>query len=117
MRCAAVGPVSDEPSVGHRLVAYGSLRPGEQHADVLAGLRGEWEPVTLRGDLVWVDGYPVLTPRADGPLVAAELLTSPDLPAAWSMLDEFEGSGYRREIIAFERPDGTVGVGACYVAA
>ncbi|MFM8236491.1 MAG: gamma-glutamylcyclotransferase [Actinomycetota bacterium] len=106
----------DEPPVDHRLAAYGSLRPGEQHADVLAGLDGSWEPAVLRGDLVWQDGYPVLSPRADGPRVEAAVLTSADLPAAWPRIDAFEGPAYRRVILDFERSDGTTGAASCYVA-
>jgi gamma-glutamylcyclotransferase (GGCT)/AIG2-like uncharacterized protein YtfP len=109
--------VSDATQPDQRLAAYGSLRPGEQHADVLAAVRGEWEPVTLRGDLAWVDGYPVLVPRADGPEVAAAVLTSPDLPDAWPIIDEFEGPAYRRVVVEFERPDGTTGTASCYVGA
>lgn len=109
--------MSDATPAYHRLAAYGSLRPGEQHADVLAGLAGEWEPATLRGDVVWVDGYPVLSPRADGPEVAAAVLTSPGLPGVWPMIDEFEGPAYRRVLVEFVRPDGTTGTASCYVAA
>ena len=97
-------------------MAYGSLRPGERHCDVLAGIAGEWEPAIVRGDLTWIDGYPVLAPRADGPPVEAAVLTSDDLPAAWPMIDEFEGPAYRRRPIVFERLDGTTGTASCYVA-
>jgi len=107
---------ADGVSGDSRLAAYGSLRPGERHADVLAGLAGEWEPATLRGDLVWVDGYPVLSPRPDGPEVEAAVFTSADLSGAWPMIDAFEGPAYRRAHVEFTRPDGTAGTASCYVA-
>jgi hypothetical protein len=49
-------------------------------------------------------GYPALRPRAGGAAVAVRVLTSPALPAAWPMLDEFEGPGYRRILAPVFRP-------------
>jgi hypothetical protein len=37
----------DRPS--EKLVAYGTLKPGNANAGVLAGIRGEWQECTIRG--------------------------------------------------------------------
>ena len=41
-------------------------------------------------------GYPALVLGTDGSAVEVDVFESPDLPAHWSRLDEFEGAGYVR---------------------
>ncbi len=85
----------------NRLFVYGTLAPGEANAHFLQAVGGCWQPATVRGVLFpqgigLTIGYPALRLDASGPLVQGLLFTSPRLANHWSMLDEFEGEGYRR---------------------
>ena len=116
----AIAGVLDEPDC--RLVAYGTLRPGEANEHVLAAARGTWSSATVTGALGTWHGYPMLRPgragRAGGAgdTLAVMVLESADLPGLWPRLDRFEGPAYRREWIVYEC-DGVPAVGSVYVAA
>lgn len=99
-----------------RLVAYGTLRPGEVNEDVLADARGTWTTATVRGVVGEWHGYPMLTPSDAAAPVAVMVLTSDDLPRLWPRLDRFEGPAYRRAWIVYEHAEG-FGVGSVYVEA
>lgn len=102
----------------HVLAVYGTLRPGESNHDVVADLRGRWLTGTVRGRLGvkrsgTYHGYPAV--RLDQPgRVPVAVLVSPELPAHWWRLDEFEGPEYRR-VVAEVRlaPDSGPGVAVC----
>jgi gamma-glutamylcyclotransferase (GGCT)/AIG2-like uncharacterized protein YtfP len=116
---AAVDEALGRPA--HRLVAYGTLRPGEPNHGLLAGL-GSWQPARVRGRLGRWEGYPVLVPApAGGPTLDVMLLTSARLPAAMPGLDRFEGPAYRRSWVVAELGPPEAGGGAvvaqCYVDA
>jgi gamma-glutamylcyclotransferase (GGCT)/AIG2-like uncharacterized protein YtfP len=116
---AAVDEALGRPA--HRLVAYGTLRPGESNDRLLAGL-GSWQPARVRGRLGRWEGYPVLVPApAGGPALDVMLLTSTRLPAAMPGLDRFEGPAYRRSWVVAElgppEIDGGAVVAQCYVDA
>ncbi|GAB4137136.1 MAG: hypothetical protein Fur0037_02070 [Planctomycetota bacterium] len=98
-----------------RLLVYGSLAPGEANHREVASCRGTWRRVLVRG---WkgMRRWPVF--RCDPEAQAHDLLmlTSPDLPARWRRLDEFEGPEYRRILApAFEGSD-LLAVGNLYEA-
>jgi gamma-glutamylcyclotransferase (GGCT)/AIG2-like uncharacterized protein YtfP len=115
---AAVDEALGRPA--HRLVAYGTLRPGEPNHRLLAGL-GSWQPARVHGRLRRWEGYPVLAPApAGGPALDVMLLTSDRLPAAMPGLDRFEGPAYRRSWVVAEigpAADGDAVVAQCYVDA
>lgn len=95
----------------HRLVAYGTLAPGEPNHHVVEALGGTWTEVAVRGRLgtsAWREyhGLPAFVPDPTGPEVFAWLLESARLVEAWPELDAFEGPGYRREAVAVTRRDG-----------
>jgi gamma-glutamylcyclotransferase (GGCT)/AIG2-like uncharacterized protein YtfP len=96
-----------------RLFVYGTLAPGRCNAHVLAGLRGAWAPATVRGTLHpegWgaALGYPGVVLDASGSEVRGFVLTSEDLAAHWTRLDEFEGEGYARVVTSVTVEDGTI---------
>lgn len=99
--------------IDHCLATYGSLAPGHVNHHELAGLAGEWRRGTVTGRLVekgWgVDlGYPAIILAADGAAVAVDLFVSPDLPAHWNRLDEFEGEGYARRPVTVQTATGPI---------
>ena len=104
-----------------RLAVYGSLAPGRSNHHMLAHLRGTWHPVTAHGilkDQGWAagTGFPAFTWDPAGPPVAMQVFESPDLPAHWPTLDEFEGEDYPRMLIPVIRGGG-VEVANVYAAA
>lgn len=90
----------------HKLVAYGTLVPGGPNHDRVKRLRGTWQPCFVRGRR-WTaaDGDPAFRWDPAGPEIAAMLLVSDDLPAAWPGLDRFEGSPYRRHLVPVRGED------------
>ena len=96
-----------------RLAVYGSLAPGRPNHDQLAGLRGRWIEGTVYGALHhegWGAelGFPALVLDPEGSAIPVRLFESPDLPAHWARLDEFEGSGYQRVVTAVSTVEGDV---------
>jgi len=94
-----------------RLASYGSLAPGRVNHHQLAALNGHWRRGTVQGKLMdagWgvALGFPGLILDPDGGPIEVYLFESPDLPAHWSRLDEFEGPGYRRVVTCVHTPDG-----------
>ena len=84
-----------------RLFVYGSLQPGGPNEHVLASVKGEWVPATLKGRLIasgWGAslGYPGLVLDDDADDIGGYVFYSPDLAALWGRLDEFEGTEYER---------------------
>jgi gamma-glutamylcyclotransferase (GGCT)/AIG2-like uncharacterized protein YtfP len=95
--------------LSHTLAVYGTLAPGRPNHHVVAPLGGEWTHGLVEGDLSPVGwgatlGYPAFRPRAGGPAVAVQVLTSPALAAAWPTLDRFEGPEYRRILVPVFSP-------------
>jgi gamma-glutamylcyclotransferase (GGCT)/AIG2-like uncharacterized protein YtfP len=104
-----------------RLAVYGSLAPGKEHHDVLAGLAGEWSDGYVRGDLSpdgWgaTLGYPALRSSPDGARVPVRLFYSEALPAHWPRIDAFEGPQYVRTLIPVYRDDAIIAVANIYEA-
>lgn len=79
-----------------RLLVYGSLAPGERHDNVLATVRGQWQPAHVSGHIDRTGEYPSFTWQPEGPTQQVKCFSSPALPAHWPRLDAFEGDGYRR---------------------
>ena len=51
-------------------------------------------------------GFPGLVLDPLGPLIEVDLFESPELPAHWARLDDFEGSGYERVLVTVSTPEG-----------
>lgn len=100
-----------------RLAAYGSLRPGELHHDLVGQLPGKWWPATTTGRIGESEGYPVLHWDVRGPLVNLMVLESNELLSHWAELDAFEGEGYLRSLLPVETGEGRLVVASCYLAA
>lgn len=97
----------------HRLATYGTLSPGQPNHHQLDGITGTWRTGYVHGhryDSGWgaAVGYPGLELDPAGPQVPVHVLDSPDLPAHWPRLDEFEGEGYVRTPVEVMTDDGPV---------
>jgi gamma-glutamylcyclotransferase (GGCT)/AIG2-like uncharacterized protein YtfP len=98
-----------------RLATYGTLAPGRPNHHQLDGLAGRWSTGYVNGRLIdagWGAslGYPALVLDPDGTAIEVQVFESTDLPAHWSRLDAFEGSGYQRVAATVRTPDGDVEV-------
>lgn len=87
-----------------RLFVYGTLAPGKPNHHKLAHVEGTWTPATMKGVLVekgWGAemGFPAVIPDENGAPVQGYVLCSTQLIHEWSMLDEFEGNEYARQLI------------------
>lgn len=82
-----------------KLVAYGTLAPGQPNHEVVETISGTWTPCVVRGSVRQQLGFPVLSWSPSGAEIQAQLLISGDLPQSWSRLDAFEGSAYCRHLI------------------
>jgi gamma-glutamylcyclotransferase (GGCT)/AIG2-like uncharacterized protein YtfP len=94
-----------------RLFVYGTLAPGRPNAHVLEGVRGTWQPATVRGRLLqegWgaEQGYPGIVLDESAGSVAGHVLTSDALDREWNRLDEFEGMQYQRVLAKVQLESG-----------
>ena len=102
-------PVRSPPIT--RLATYGTLSPGRENHNQLAGLIGRWQTGTVTGWLfpeAWgaALGYPGLVLDPEGKTLKVQLFQSDDLPAHWARLDTFEGEGYRRAVTLVATAEG-----------
>ena len=104
------GDVAD-PEV--RLAVYGTLAPGRPHHHQLADLGGRWVQGSVRGSLVaegWGtdEGCPGIVLDEAGDTIQVYVFEPTDLPDHWVRLDNFEGPGYRRQVVEVETDEGRV---------
>jgi gamma-glutamylcyclotransferase (GGCT)/AIG2-like uncharacterized protein YtfP len=98
-----------------RLATYGSLRPGEQHHDLMADLEVVGSG-SVRGVVDDWQGYPILSLDPAGERVAVVVFAGLDDPR-WADLDAFEGPAYRRDLVDVLLEDGRHLRAQCYVRA
>lgn len=108
---------------GETLAVYGTLAPGQPNHHIVAPLGGEWSRGFVEGELLPIGwgagvGYPGFRPRGGGASVPVHVLIAPALASAWPMLDEFEGTDYRRILVpVFNAEGGLYTVANLYAAA
>lgn len=96
-----------------RLATYGTLAPGKPNSFMLKDLNGRWVKGSVQGRLEqggWGAelGFPGLVLDPDGEAIEVDVFESPDLPAHWERLDNFEGDGYRRVKTKVDAPNGEI---------
>jgi len=98
-----------------RLATYGSLRPGEQHHDLMDGLEVVGSG-TVRGVLSDWESYPILSLDPLGGSIEVVVFGGLD-EVKWAELDAFEGPAYRRDLVDVHFEDGRVLRAQCYARA
>ena len=103
------------------LVVYGSLAPGGDNHNQMAGMEGVWENAIIKGILVkkgWGQhlGYPGLKFEPVNQIKPLECLVfiSTDLKNHFDRLDKFEGEDYERILIPLELGDNRKAIGNVY---
>jgi gamma-glutamylcyclotransferase (GGCT)/AIG2-like uncharacterized protein YtfP len=107
---------SDRISADWTLAAYGSLRPGEKNARLLAGMPGRWSKGWIVGVVRWRHGFPILVRVGRGKRIPVMIFRSRELVDRWPLLDRFEGSAYRRMVIAVQSEHGATVPAQCYLS-
>ncbi|MEL7475849.1 MAG: gamma-glutamylcyclotransferase family protein, partial [Cyanobacteria bacterium J06555_12] len=74
---------------------------------MLEAIPGSWRAATLKGKLLaegWGSelGCPGIIPSEDGDVIEGYVFSSNQLSEHWTMLDKFEGDGYRRVRVLVE---------------
>ena len=95
----------------NQLFAYGTLRPGQPNAHILAEIGGEWQKAYVRGVVQTLDwgpdaGLPALVIDPQAAPVEGLLFSTEKLAEHWQMLDDFEGFQYQRVIVEVELESG-----------
>ncbi|XWW45044.1 gamma-glutamylcyclotransferase [Fibrella sp. USSR17] len=104
------------------LIIYGTLAPGKPNHSKIAHIIGTWESATVMGRLekkgwgaaLGFNGFNPASPGEPFITIPAQVLRSPMLPQNWTVLDEFEGPGYKRILSAYTLADGGIGIGYIY---
>ena len=96
-----------------RLFVYGTLAPGRPNHRVLEDIPGNWDTAILKGKLLdegWgsEQGFPGIVPSDEGEEVEGFVFSSDQLSKHWSMLDEYEGTGYQRKLVQVKIESGEV---------
>lgn len=102
-------------------IVYGTLAPDAPNHSVVEHIKGNWQCGIVKGTLEnkgWgADmGYYGFrqTDIEDQKQIKVLVLVSDELVANWKMLDDFEGSGYKRILAKYELTNGQIGVGNIY---
>ena len=102
-------------------IVYGTLAPDAPNHSVVEHIKGNWQCGVVKGTLEnkgWgADmGYYGFrqTDIEDQKQIKVLVLVSDELVANWKMLDDFEGSGYKRILAKYELANGQIGVGNIY---
>lgn len=99
-----------------RLFVYGTLRSGEPARSLIADHVVRFEPATSTGTLYGFDEYPGLIDEGDASVIG-ELVWLSDLPAAFALLDAYEGADFIRILKKIQRAGHEDEWAWCYILA
>ena len=107
VRHASEGAETRPVGLVDRLFVYGSLRTGHAGRELVESHVSDWTPATVRGALfAFASGFPGVVLQPEGGIVMGELLWLRDLTVCLPVLDDYEGSDYRRELVQVEHVGG-----------
>lgn len=86
----------------HYLTVYGTLGPGEVNNQILSEIKGTWNDGYVYGDITYHDGLPYFRWNLNGKKIKVKIFHSEELNKQYKKLDRFEGSSYKRILIATE---------------
>lgn len=102
-------------------IVYGTLAPDAPNHSVVEHIKGSWQQGIVKGSLEnkgWgadLGYYGFMhTSIKEQKEIKVFVLFSDELIANWKMLDDFEGSGYKRILAKYELTNGLIGVGNIY---
>jgi gamma-glutamylcyclotransferase (GGCT)/AIG2-like uncharacterized protein YtfP len=98
-----------------RLFVYGTLRSGQAARSLIANYVVGAERGRVDGCIYALpDGYPGFLPGSSGTVVG-EVVTLRELPAAFALLDAYEGDEFTRTLLQVAQSDGEPVWAWCYV--
>jgi len=97
----------------NKLFVYGTLGPGRPNEHILKNIGGSWQKGSVTGflyDKGWGAelGYPGIMLDEKGEKVEGFLFSFNSGSKPWLILDEFEGSEYRRVLTEIELQSGKI---------
>lgn len=95
-----------------KLIIYGTLAPDMPNHYIISDLSGNWEKCLINGYIDDVHGLPIFHWDISSPLIETQLFVSTDLPKQWSLIDNFEGSSYKRRLITAKT---NTGISVAYI--
>ncbi len=103
------------------LIIYGTLAPNRPNHSVIEHIKGKYQRAKVKGKLEnkgWGAelGFPGFRHASseDQTEIEGVVLFSEELVENWQLLDDFEGTGYRRILAKYELDTGEIGVGNIY---
>jgi gamma-glutamylcyclotransferase (GGCT)/AIG2-like uncharacterized protein YtfP len=100
-----------------RIFVYGTLRTGQTARSLIANHVARWEPARSTGKMfAFPMGYPGILDEGPGPLVG-EIVWLTQLPAAFALIDAYEGDDFIRVLKRAWLRDGSEQWAWCYVLA
>lgn len=101
-----------------RVFFYGTLRSGQAARSLISDHVLESEAATVPGRLyAFADGYPGAVLDPDGGRIVGEVVRITDLPAAFALLDAYEGDEFVRVRVDAELARGGRTQAWCYLLA
>jgi gamma-glutamylcyclotransferase (GGCT)/AIG2-like uncharacterized protein YtfP len=96
----------DKPD--NKLIVYGTLAPGMPNHYMIADLKGNWKKCSVNAAIKEIDGLQVLSWDISKPEIGAQLFISTFLPSRWGILDQYEGSLYKRRLAPASTEEGAL---------
>jgi len=104
LQCLLIDFILNYPS--QKLIIYGTLAPEMPNNYIISDLQGTWEKCWINGYIDDIHGFPVFHWDTSRPSIEMQLFVSSSLPEKWSIIDEFEGSSYKRRLITAKTNNG-----------
>lgn len=100
-----------------KLLAYGSLAPGQPNHHIMSDLGGTWIDCKIKGSIMKNEGLQYFKWDIHGEEIDVKLFTARKLKDKWKLLDRFEGPSYRRHLIIGRLSNGNLTIANVYLAA
>lgn len=95
-------------------ISYGTLSPGKVNNEIISNIEGDWIKGIIKGEIVEYSGLSFFTWKTHEQPLEINIFHSKKLIEKWEMINEFEGSMYKRRLIPAILPDKSIIIGNIY---